>query len=286
MREQARDFALEAGRLRAQAENMVRAPLTLLPGAYHAGKDERSRRRIVAMLEDWGRCSTGQIADHLALTQARVRACLAQLEKEGRVKRTGLGGGTMYALPSDEGPAIRPGSSAKNMIRDAARTLDVFSYDEIKAEVAVLSDASLRKWLPQLVSDGTLQEELLDGKRKVYAYATPHRTGTTHTAARPRQPLPEAVVIEHARRSPAPVVGTGRGRRAGASIVTALLREVRSLNSELADAGIEIEIVKTAHSFTFRKEGIVVASCSLTPGASSLSDTRRDLRAAGVPVKT
>jgi hypothetical protein len=229
------------------------------------------------MLEDFGRCTVPQMAEHLNVKTARIRTTIAALEQDGEVARLGVGAGTIYALPSEVEPSeIRSGKqgSAKSMIRDAARTLDVFSFSEIRAECAVLSDATLRRYLPELVEEGVLSAERMDrALTKVYAYNRP--TVSDGPTARPKVPTPEAEIV--ARERNRAVAGTGRAGRAGGAIVNELLREIRQFP--------EVEVVKTKHAFLFRRNGQTLSSCSRTPGASSLAGTRKKLRDQGIMVR-
>lgn len=281
LRERAREAAREAAELRTQASNMLRTPVELIPKFAERERDAALLQRVTETVREIGPCKSSAVADHLAISQMRALAALTTLEGGGAVKRTGLKRGTLWSLTEDTtlvGTGTRP--DARTLVRDAARKLGCFTFEEIRAELHYLSEVTIRTWLPKLVDDGQLTVEKV-GVAKIWEYVKPKGP----TLARPRQAPPEKVAVEHARLAASrgrSVRGTGRGVRSGNSLVNALLREIRSLGSDLN--GNEIEIVKTSHSYTFRVDGAVVASCSRTPGASSLKGTRQELRRAGILV--
>jgi DNA-binding transcriptional ArsR family regulator len=205
-----------------------------------------------------------------------VRRGLQQLEEKGDVKRGGVGAGTIWGLASDDRlPGVGRHASAEKIVRDAAQKLGSFTFEEISDATPEVSDQSVRKWLPILERDGQLTSVRV-GTAKLYEYVRP----TGPTPARPRHTPPEEIARRMA--GPAPVrgqvEGVGRGARAGSPIVNELIREVRALAPD-------VTVRRTAHTFAFMRDGERLAGCSRTPGASSLKDTRRDLIAAGIPVR-
>jgi hypothetical protein len=172
-------------------------------------------------------------------------------------------------------PKSHRNATAEKIVRDAAQKLGTFSFEEISAATPTVSDQSLRKWLPAFERDGQLTSVRV-GTAKLYDYVRP----TGPTPARPRHESPEKMAQRMA--GPAPkrggvVAGTGR-TRASSPVVDELLREVRTLAPD-------VTVKRTAHKFVFMRDGKQLAGCSKTPGASSLKGTRRDLIAAGIPVR-
>jgi DNA-binding transcriptional ArsR family regulator len=276
LRSGARDLASEAAALRAQAASLQREPLRILPGHHHVSRDDRLSLRTLGLLGEMGPLTSGQIAEHLAITQQRARRGLQLLEEEGDVKRGGVGAGTIWGLASDERlPEAHRNATAEQIIRNAAQKLGTFSFEEISAATPTVSDQSLRRWLPAFERDGQLTSVRV-GTAKLYDYVRP----TGPTPARPRHESPEKMAQRMA--GPAPkrggvVAGTGR-TRASSPVVDELLREVRTLAPD-------VTVKRTAHKFVFMRDGKQLAGCSKTPGASSLKGTRRDLIAAGIPVR-
>jgi hypothetical protein len=218
--------------------------------------------------------ATGHLAEHLAATPERVRAALTRLESTGVVVRSGLKRGTRWRMADDESaPAnVRALTNYAGVVRDAAIKLDTFDMRTLMTQLPDMSEATARRWVNTLVERGTLEK---DGN--LYAYVKPTATVTS----RPKAPTPEAVArsMFSARRARGgSIAGSGRGRRAGGHIVNALLREVRTVAPH-------VEVVQTAHKFSFRVDGREVATCSSTPGASSLKGSRESLIKAGIPVK-
>jgi hypothetical protein len=276
LRQGARDLAQEAADLRAQAASLQREPLRILPGHHHASRDDRLAQRLLGALGQMGPMTSSQLAEHLAITQQRARRGLQLLEADEKVKRGGVGGGTIWGLTSDERlPAVGRDATAEKIIRDAAQKLGTFTFEEISDATPTVSDQSLRKWLPIFEKREWISAVKV-GRTKLYEYTPP----TGSSPARPRHESPEKMAQRMA--GPAPVRGgivAGTGRtRSGSTIVNELMREVRALAPD-------VTVKRTAHKFVFMRDGEQLAGCSKTPGASSLKDTRRDLIAAGIPVR-
>lgn len=267
------DLKAEALELRNLADRIEREPVTVgpAPPLRVVDHDTEFMSRVCDALQAAREpMPTGALAEHLGASTTRVRAALTRLEATGVVTRSGLKRGTRWRM-ADEEPAANVHHLANyaGVVRDAAIKLDTFDMRTLMTELPDMSEATARKWVNTLVERGTLER---DGN--VYAYVKPEATVTS----RPRTPTPEAVAVFSARRARGQVSGSGRGRRAGGHIVNALLREVRSVAPH-------VDVVQTAHKFSFRVDGREVATCSSTPGASSLKGSRESLIKAGIPVK-
>lgn len=272
----------EALELRNLADRIEREPVSVgtpAPARFRAiDHDAEFLGRVCDALQAAREpVATGHLAEHLAATPERVRAALTRLESTGVVVRSGLKRGTRWRMADDE-PAptnVRALTNYAGVVRDAAIKLDTFDMRTLMTELPDMSEATARRWVNTLVERGTLEK---DGN--VYAYVKPTATVTS----RPKAPTPEAVASREAamfsarRARRGSVAGSGRGRRAGGHIVNALLREVRTVAPH-------VEVVQTAHKFSFRVDGGEVATCSTTPGASSLKGSRESLIKAGIPVK-
>jgi DNA-binding transcriptional ArsR family regulator len=255
-------------------------------------RQERARRRdqerdaemlgkVCDLLGQLGPLSTGDIGGHLNLTPARVRAILARLQDVGMVARSGVKRGTRYRLIADEEQAtgrdnVREFGNYATAVRDAAIELGTFTIADLQAALPDLSEVTLRRWLAYLVEKGVLIVERVDG-RNVWAYEAPE-AGPTQRRKR------EAVEVEVARDAKIAVPERGQavagvGAVREGKLVGELLREVRAVAPD-------VEVKRTAHTYTFRRDGRVISDCSSTPGkASHLGGTRKRLRDAGVMVK-
>lgn len=275
LRTGARELAQEAARLRVEAESLTREPLAVLPGHSCATRDERLTGRITRLIEQMGPMTTAQIAEHLSISQHRARVGLTRLEDAERIKRGGVGSGTIWGLADDASlHDVHRNATAYTVVRDAARELGTFTFKEISDATPGISDQSLRLVLPRLE-----REEILDstkvGREKLYDYVRP----TGPTPARPRHETPEKMAMRMA--GPAPrrggiVEGTGSNTKiSGSTIVNQLARQVREYG---------VTVRKSKHRVEFVLDGKVIAHSSRTPGASALGGTRKQLRNAGVPV--
>jgi tRNA splicing endonuclease len=272
------DLKGEALELRNLADRIEREPVTVGPASPSlrvVDHDTEFMTRVCDALQAAREpVATGALAQHIGATAARVRTALTRLEATGVVVRSGIKRGTRWRL-ADEEPAddnVRVLTNYAGVVRDAAIKLDTFDMRTLMNELPDMSEATARKWVNTLVERGTLEK---DGN--VYAYVKPTATVTS----RPKAPTPEAVarsMFSVRRARGGQVSGSGRGRRAGGHIVNALLREVRTVAPH-------VEVVQTAHKFSFRVDGREVATCSSTPGASSLKGSRESLIKAGIPVK-
>jgi DNA-binding Lrp family transcriptional regulator len=278
LRYQASDLSYEAMDLRTEAENLTRHRVTV----KGAKAPDPLDRRVLGVLEGAGALSMTDLADHLGVASTRLRGVLGRLEEDGKIVRRGIKRGTRYLLASeaetDAAPNVHAFQSYETLVRDAAVKLDTFGIVDMQRELSDLSEATIRRWVRKLEDRGVI-EAARDGVAKVYAYVPP---ATTAPASRPRRESPEKEAVRLATPSPFPrrgraVAGAGRGERAGSSIVNELLREVRPHG---------LDIKRTAHKIVFVRDGVEIANCSTTPGASSLKDTRRNLQKAGVPVKS
>jgi hypothetical protein len=280
--EQARDLREGAIELRVQADRLTRAPLVMLSAEDRSRgpEDTRFLDAVVRALDGAGPLAMRDIADHLAASPARVRAALNRLIEVGTVTKSGIKSGTRYTLADDteEAPAgaeVHALKSYEAVVRDAAIQLDTFEFVDLQRALPDVSEPTLRRWVRALEERGIFASERV-GPAKVYAYVREEGT----SPARPRHATPEQEATRDAARSGSyasgtAIAGTGKGTRSGSSIVNELIREVRPY-------GITIE--KTKHTVSFTRGGVVIATASSTPGASSLKQTRSELRKAGVPV--
>jgi DNA-binding transcriptional ArsR family regulator len=285
LRCQASDLSYEAMELRTQAERMLRAPVTI---TRRPETHEALQQRVLGVLTDAGALSISDLADHLGtVSHSRLRQALATLEEAGLVRRTGIKRGTRYAAvdanaDADAGAAdtpdnVREFQSYETMVRDAAVKLDTFGLVDLQRELPDLSEGTIRRWLRRLEERGIVTAERI-GVTKVYAYVPPENNAP---ASRPRTETPEKAatrlapdVFASRRRGD---VTSGRHTRVGSSIVNALIREVRGLDNA-------VTVKRTAHKIAFMRDGVEIAHCSSTPGASSLKQSRAALRKAGIPV--
>jgi FaeA-like protein len=270
LREEARELFKQAMLLRSAADRREANEPSATLARRALSDDARLLARVGDLLRNGGPATSATVAEHLAITQPRARNALLRLEESGAVKRTGLGKGTIWAIADDdEIEALPQHVSATTLIRDAGQRLGTFGFADLNDALPMLSETTLRRELPKLVRAGVFNEERV-GNAKVWAFERPSG-GPTH---RPKHEPPERKVIELARRQ-SQIAGTGRGPRASSSIVNELIREVLPL-------GVEVD--RTKHQILFKVGGTIVSSCSKTPGASSLKETRSKLIAAGVPV--
>lgn len=269
-RQEARELASRAADLRVQISSLTRRPVEVL--ARPAGQDTWLQAKVAEVLDRMGPCQSPFIAEHLNVSNERALAVLRVLEEGGAVKRSGIRRGTIWGLATDE-DLVGHGASAtaSTLVRDMARKLDTFDADLIDEALPMLTRNAILRELRELVAEGMLETER-DGRSKLYALVKP-KGGPTE---RPKHKPPELRIVEQARRTSGPIAGTGRQHRSGSPLVDELIREVRPFG---------VEIKRSKHQIQYLLGGTVVASSSKTPGASSLADTRRDLIAAGVPVR-
>lgn len=272
MHEAARSSARLAASLRAEVAALQTEAPEIRDGHRWASRDERLRRRLLDCLQELGPLPTSAIAKRLKLPTQRARAGLAVLESETKVKRGGIGAGTVWALAdADEVAEIHPNATAYTLIRDAARRLDTFTFAEISAALPAVSEQSLRLRLPQLEREGLLSSERI-GTTKLYAYERPDRS---YTPARERQTPPELKVVELHRKT-SPVAGTGRTAKPGN-------RDVADLLEKVTAAGGQIE--KRARHWAVLVDDAIVATVPSTPSDwRSLLNARASIRRAGLDI--
>lgn len=280
LRALARDCSQQAIDLRLQIERQQREPLPRFVSARKGIGVERDARllaRVSDLLGEIGPCKSSILAEHLNIGQQRIYQALLVLEHSGAVKRSGIRRGTIWGLADDEDlSGHAPIKSARTLVLEAGQKLDTFDVEAIDGELQMLTTVCIRRALRELVAEGRFSV-VKDGTHNIYAFERPE----AKVVNRPKNQAPEAKVVEMARRTPlrargAVVEGTGRGKRAASPLVNELLRD-------LADWPI-VKISRHAHSYRFKINGELVASCSLTPGASKLGETRRQLRQAGIEV--
>lgn len=286
LQRRSREARLEAMRLRREAdalETAERLSLVAVPGNHDLGRGGSTEARAAYAREvaTWfARCrtpkSSTEVAEHFNWPIGRTRSVLELLVEQGVVLRTGLKRGTRYRLKR-EGEVVahvRPhGERWHERVRDAAVRLGTFTKADMHAECEGWASAStVDRWLAKLVDDEVLSVERI-GNKNLYAYE-PHEG---EHAPRPKYETPERIAQRLA--GPAPrrgsVEGIGKSERVGSPIVDELVREVRQYG---------ITIRRTKHRIDYMRDGKVIANSSKTPGASSLKQTRADLRKAGVPV--
>lgn len=278
LKDQARGLLEQAVDYRVEADRLTREPLVMLNAAdaKKGSDDTRFLDRIVETLDGAGPLAMRDIADHLGATPARVRAGLVRLAEVGTVVRSGIKSGTRYELAEDDdaeaSASVHAITSYEAVVRDAAIKLDTFEFVDLQRALPDLSEPTLRRWVRRLEDRGVVASEHV-GRTKVYAYVPAESDGTT----RRRYEAPEKEATRLA--GPVKVTGgdvvSGRNTRTGSSIVNELIRQVRPY-------GVTVE--KTKHRVDFVLDGVVIANASGTPGASSLKQTRSELRKAGVPV--
>jgi DNA-binding transcriptional ArsR family regulator len=282
LRCQASDLSYDAMELRTQAERLTREPVAV---RHRPETHEAFQRRVLDVLSDAGALSISDLADHLNASHTRLRQALATLEEAGLIRRTGIKRGTRYVAVGDDDDAdagvpdnVREFQTYETKVRDAAVKLDTFDFVDLQRALPDLSEGTIRRWLRRLEDRGVVQSERV-GTGKVYAYVTPTNNAPS---SRPRKPTPEkeaarlAPDIFAGRRRGDVVAGT-RSTRVGSGIVNALIREVRAVAPE-------VTIKRTSHKVVFMRDGVEIAGCSSTPGASSLKKSRSLLRKAGVEV--
>jgi DNA-binding transcriptional ArsR family regulator len=281
LRRQASDLSYDAMDLRTEAERLTREPVSV---RHRPETHEGFQRRVLDVLSDAGALSISDLADHLNASHTRLRQALATLDEAGLVRRTGIKRGTRYMAVSDDADDagvpdnVREFQTYETKVRDAAVELDTFEFVDLQRALPDLSEGTIRRWLRRLEDRGIVQSERV-GVAKVYAYVPPTNNAPS---SRPRKPTPEREATRHApdmfagsRRGDA-VAGT-RNTRVGSGIVNALIREVRAVAPD-------VTIKRTAHKVAFMRDGVEIAHCSSTPGASSLKKSRSLLRKAGVDV--
>jgi tRNA splicing endonuclease len=286
LQRRSREARLEAMRLRREANALETAERLALaaPGNHDVGKGGSTDARAAYAREvaTWfARCrtpkSSTEVAAHFNWPITRTRSVLDLLIEQGVVLRTGLKRGTRYRLKR-EGEVIahpRPhGERWHERVRDAAIRLETFTKADMHSECeGWASPATVDRWLAKLVDDEVLSVERV-GNKNLYAYEGA-RDGA-HVPRTKHEP-PERIATRLA--GPAPrrgsVEGIGKGERVGSPVVDALVREVRQHG---------VTIRRTKHRIDYVLGDRVIAHSSKTPGASSLKETRSDLRKAGIPV--
>lgn len=264
-----------ADRLDAETTRPSTAPKLAVVGIKHPETDTAVLERVAEFLATVEDATSASVAEHVNLTQTRARTALARLEAIGLVRRSGLKRGTRYMLIPEDSPAPEPTRAEDNvrafgnyetLVRDAIVTLGTFDFSDLQLELGSVSENTLRRWLRSFEQAGMIESERVDGA-KLYAYVKPEGD----TRARPKHARPEDVARRTVRGA---VAGTGRAR-VGTPLVDELIREASSYG---------VTWTTSKHRVEFRLDGRIVATASKTPGASSLKQTRADLRRAGVPV--
>lgn len=274
LRCEASDLSYDAMELRTRADQLTLKRAPVVESA------EKFTARVVGVLEGAGPLAMSDLSDHLNTSPTRLRPVLAALEDAGVVRRTGIKRGTRYLIVDDDDDApdnVREFKTYETKVRDVAVELDTFEFVDLQRALPDLAEGTIRRWLRRLEDRGVVTSERV-GVSKVYAYVPPESTAP---ASRPRKETPEQ---EARRLAPDPFAGrrrgdvtSGRHARTGSSIVNALVREVRA-------AAPDVTVKRTAHKIAFMRDGVEIAHCSSTPGASSLKKSRSALRKAGVPV--
>lgn len=273
----AEDLAREARELRVEAEDLREEADAMAAGERTATAMDDVREFVDAL----GPVTVADTAEALGITPGRAREALERLRADGVVTRSGVTSGTTFRMATDgQRPTDElPWKSYEGLVRDAIARLDTFAIADLRAELPDVGDATLRRWLKHWESKGVVTAAGY-GRGRVYGYVPPEKNGH---APRLRRETPEAI----ARREAGPILasrgqtvaGTGQTMRGGGKLVNELLREVRAFP--------RVTVQRRSHKYAFLIDGREVASCSSTPGAAtSLAGTRRQLRDAGVMVKT
>jgi predicted ArsR family transcriptional regulator len=274
LRAQAREFAEQAIELRLAADRQKREPAQIIMQRRVAPeRDARLLTKVSETLEQIGPCSSAVVAEHLNVTQQRIYQALCALEKSGAVKRSGIRRGTLWGLADDEDLAgHHERASARTLVLTAARRLDTFDLRMISDELPMLTDEGVRRALRKLVDEGAVTEAR-DGKRKIYAFEKPASTPVN----RPKHELPEAKIINLARRNGGPIQGTGKRARPTDKDVAELFDRIR-------EAGAEIIRQDNGHWQIKRGDQVL----EVLPGTPSdwrgLLNARAKLRRAGLAV--
>lgn len=269
LRERAREIALEATALRRRAREIENEPPPH-PLDFLNGNRPIAERALSYLKSADEPAPISSIADHVGVPANRLRGVLERLMEHDLIVRTGLKRGTRYRLRREGEQVEAPepfGQRYEEVVRDAARRLGTFTLDELRGVVPV-SDVTLYRWLGAWVDRGTLEVERV-GKCNVYAVVEFKGSHPTHAPRSAPKPWEGATERGGGQAS------SGRRRRSGSPLVDKLIREVTPHG---------VTITKSAHRIEYRLDGKIVATSSRTPRASSLKDTRKELRKAGVPV--
>lgn len=215
-------------------------------------------------LEHWFRSrrkpkSSSQVMAAFGTSYAQTRAALGALVEQGALVRTGLNRGSRYVhhRKAPESAPKRPQSGRwHERVRDVAVELGTFRLADVRERLPDLSDATLRRWLLRLVSDGVLTVERV-GKADVYSYA-PLPAGRPDASPAPRP------------RAGRPVPGTGRRGQPPR-------REVRDLLAEQRAKGRDV--VEQKHGYAVVEDGQVIAAVPRTASDHrSLKNVAADLK--------
>jgi hypothetical protein len=211
--------------------------------------------------------TSSELALHFAVSPHRVRSALELAIECGFVRRTGLKRGTRY-WATDKAPECPDpfGQRWHERVRDEAIKLGTFTLAELGERLPELADATLRRWLKQLVDDGSFECERV-GVTNVYAYLEPAS-----------EPLCNAEGTERAekrsRRKDGAVAGTGGSRRAAR-------REVRDVIRSVERQGATVKPVK--HGYLIERDGEVVTAVPKTASDHrSLKNVRADIKRGGL----
>lgn len=253
-RRRAHALMTEAIRLEREAEAL--AAVEGLPQPMVRNEWEPSERALLA----------GEVAEHLnhhrtrqgktsselaaffGVPPHRVRSALELAMECGFVRRTGLKRGTRY-WATDKAPETPDpfGQRWHERVRDEAIKLGTFTFAELGERLPEVSEATLRRWLRQLVDGGVFECERV-GVTNVYAYLEPTPEPVSNGASK----------TNATRRSgDRAVAGTGRARRASR-------REVRDVIRSVEEQGATVKPVK--HGFLIGRDGEVITS---VPGTAS-----------------
>lgn len=249
-----RAIKLEAEAIRLEREAEALEHIELLPKPMLRQQWEPSERALLAgevsahlnhHRTRQGKTST-QLAEHFGVSQHRIKSALELAIECGFVRRTGLNRGTRY-WAVDKAPAIPDpfGCRWHERVRDAAIKLEAFTLAELGAELPELSEPTLRRWMAQLVDDGSFEVERV-GVTNVYAYLPPETPEPVISSRRDRP-------SRHNGRTAVP--GTGSGRRAGR-------REVRDIIATAERAGATVREGK--HSYVIERDGVVLDAVAKT----------------------
>lgn len=262
-----RDQLLE---FRTELAQMKVRPVTVSWDMRNRRIAENALKRMEGYLESHPGEKVSEIADAMDVSEQRARNLLLKLEEDGRAVRAGIKRGTTW-WPAEhpDMPEVRSDMrDLRSVIRDKAREMDVFTFQEIREQLPTVSDMTIRRWLGEYEKEGVLYAERV-GTSKLYEW----QKAEGPQVNRNQQRTPEQQAVG-ARVGGGQISGTGRVN-IGSPVVNALVREA-------SQYGVQIRTTK--HKVEYIIGGKVVASSSKTPGASHLGGTRQKLRKAGVPV--
>lgn len=271
--EQARDLRQQAIELRLEVERHKREPVPILQRRIGVERDARLLARIGDTLGQIGPCTSTVLAEHLNVSQQRVRGALLHLESVKAVKRSGVRRGTVWGLADDEdleGHGAR--ASAYTLVLAAGQRLDTFDLDTLDAELQMLTRAGISRACRDLVADGKFSEAK-DGRKKIYAFERPE----SKPVNRPKHAPPERKVIDMHRKRGTTIQGTGKRSRPTDKDVAELFDQIR-------EAGAQITRQDNGHWRIMLRDQVLEVLPGTPSDWRSVRNARAKLRRAGLAI--